>query len=204
MKVVLYISIFIVSFLLGNLFNMKLLSFLENKKKKKIISDQTNKYKEVLSKIINKKVRFVSRINDVAYFKMNLNDYGKVDIFYFLSKKDIAIFQGEKCLLTSNNVNKTIIEDITKNIDLVYTNKINDVVNIMGFIMYKKDFEKTFNVSIDDLEKSMQIQQDQSDINGVVKENQNKFDIDEILDKINKVGIDNLTKEELNFLNNYK
>lgn len=201
---VLYISIFLIAFLLGNLFNMKLLSFLENKKKKKIISYQTNKYKEVLSKIINKKVRFVSRINDVAYFKMNLNDYGKVDIFYFLSKKDIAIFQGEKCLLTSNNVNKTIIEDITKNIDLVYTNKINDVVNIMGFIMYKKDFEKTFNISIDDLEKSMQIQQDKSDIDGVVKENQNKFDIDEILDKINKVGIDNLTKEELNFLNNYK
>lgn len=169
-----------------------------------MILEKANKYKEILSKIINKKVRFSSRINDVAYFKMKLSDYGKVDIFYFLSKKDIAVFQGEKCLLTSNDVDKTIIEDITKNIDQIYTGKINDVVNIMGFIMYKKDFEKTFNISIDDLEKSMQLQQDQSDIDDVMKKNETKFDIDEILDKINKVGINNLTKDELNFLNNYK
>lgn len=204
MTILYYITVFLIAFSLGNLFNIKLSIFIEKRRKNKLILDKTNKYKEILSKILNKKVRFVTRINDVAYFKMNLSEYGKVDIFYFLSKKDIAIFQGEKCLLTSNDVDKSLIEDITKNIDNVYINKINDVVNIMGFIMYKKDFEKTFNVSLDDLEKSMQKNQESSDVDNIVQQNKNKFDIDEILDKINKVGIDKLTKEELNFLNNYK
>jgi len=134
---------------------------------------------------------------------MNLSDYGKIDIFYFLSKRDISIFRGEKCLLTSLNIDKQIIEDITKKIDSIYTDKMNDVINFMGLIIHRNDFEKTFNISIDDIKKEMDKSEEQSDINGVIKNNENKFDIDDILDKINKVGLENLTKDELNFLNNY-
>ena len=42
-----------------------------------------------------------------------------------------------------------------------------------------------------------------SDIQNIIKKNNNKFNIDDILDKINRVGIENLTKEEKDFLNNY-
>ena len=40
-------------------------------------------------------------------------------------------------------------------------------------------------------------------MNQWINKNKSKLDIDEILDKINQVGIENLTKEELEFLNNY-
>lgn len=201
---IIYISTaLLIGFLIGIFFNMKMIKFLNDKRYKKTITDQSNKYKEILSKIENKKIRFVTRINDVAYFKMNLSDFGKIDIFYFLSKKDISIFRGEKCLLTSINVDKQIIEDITKKIDSIYTDKMNDVINFMGLIIHRNDFEKTFNISLDDIKKEMNINEEQSDINGVIKNNENKFDIDDILDKINKVGLENLTKDELNFLNNY-
>lgn len=201
---IIYISTaLLIGFLIGIFFNMKMIEFLNDKRYKKTITDKSNKYKEILSKIENKKIRFVTRINDVAYFKMNLSDFGKIDIFYFLSKKDISIFRGEKCLLTSINVDKQIIEDITKKIDSIYTDKMNDVINFMGLIIHRNDFEKTFNISLDDIKKEMDRNEEQSDINGVIKNNENKFDIDDILDKINKVGLENLTKDELNFLNNY-
>ena len=44
---------------------------------------------------------------------------------------------------------------------------------------------------------------DFSDIDKIYKKNKVMFDIDEILDKINKVGIENLTNEEKEFLNNF-
>ena len=34
----------------------------------------------------------------------------------------------------------------------------------------------------------------------IIEENNEKFDIDSILDKINKVGMEKITKEELDFL----
>ena len=41
-----------------------------------------------------------------------------------------------------------------------------------------------------------------SDIDEITTENENKFDTDEILDKINKYGMKSLSNEELNYLNN--
>ena len=87
----------------------------------------------------------------------------------------------------------------------VHYYRINDVVEVLGFIFYRKDFEKNFNINIDELkektENILKMNQDESDINKIINKNDKKFDIDEILDKINEVGIENLTKEELDFLN---
>jgi hypothetical protein len=47
------------------------------------------------------------------------------------------------------------------------------------------------------------MKENQSDIQKIINKNNNKLDIDDILDKINSVGIENLSKEEIQFLNNY-
>ena len=57
-------------------------------------------------------------------------------------------------------------------------------------------------VKVDDF-KNTSFTKEVSDIDKIIKDNDVKFDINFILDRISAVGIDNLTKEEREFLNNY-
>jgi len=92
-------------------------------------------------------------------------------------------------------------------INRVHYYKIIDVVEILGLVFYRPDFEKNFNVNFEEIkERAMRLSKDMgdlSDIDKIYKKNKVMFDIDEILDKINKVGIENLTNEEKEFLNNF-
>jgi hypothetical protein len=94
-----------------------------------------------------------------------------------------------------------LINEITKAIELKHNKDINDVVEILGFVFSREDFEKSFNVNIKEIKNG--VKKEESDIEKILKKNKKRFDIDEILDKISKVGIENLTEEEKQFLNNY-
>jgi hypothetical protein len=77
----------------------------------------------------------------------------------------------------------------------------------MGMTISKEEFElkveemKKWNLnnpnSLNDIEVDSK-----SDVDEINNENENKFDTDEILDKINKFGMESLSNEELNYLNN--
>ena len=60
-------------------------------------------------------------------------------------------------------------------------------------------------MKFDDISKSLGMRQQQSDseIDNIVNNNETKFDIDEVLDKIGKLGIEMLSEEEREFLDNY-
>ena len=89
--------------------------------------------------------------------------------------------------------------------DKQFEDKINDVVEVLGFVFSREDFERTFKIKVEDLTNPEKMKMmDESDIDKIVRENDSKFSIDDILDKINKVGIDNLTEDEKKFLQNYK
>jgi hypothetical protein len=74
----------------------------------------------------------------------------------------------------------------------------------MGMIFSRVDFEKTFNVNFEEMKNKMNLAQESSssDIDKIIEENEFKFDVDSILDKISKFGIENLSPEEKNFLDN--
>ena len=61
---------------------------------------------------------------------------------YLLDKNDVAIFQNNKCLYTSDKADKHVISDIAKAIDHLYKREISEVVNFFGLVLSKKDFEK--------------------------------------------------------------
>jgi hypothetical protein len=174
---------------------------------KKLVLDRNNQFKQILEKLKTKKTRFKTRVNNTVYIAVKLNDYGKVDILYFLDKRDLSIFQGDKCIYTSQDVDSNLLNEIMDTIELVHYRKIVDVVEILGFIFYREDFEKNFNINVNELKERtsqmMKPMESESDIKNIINSNKNKFDIDEILDKINRVGIENLTKEEIDFLNKY-
>ena len=195
----------VIGFIIGYFYSNYSANLTLKNEKMKLILDKNNQFKQILEKSKTKRTRFKTRINYTAYIGVKLDDYGKVDILYFLDKGDIVIYKGDKCLFTSEGVDKNLLNEVVDSLYKIHYHRINDVVEILGFIFYRKDFEKNFNINIDELkektENILKMNQDDSDINKIINKNDKKFDIDEILDKINAVGIENLTKEELDFLN---
>jgi len=135
---------------------------------------------------------------------VKLKDHGKVNLLYLMDKKDIAIFKEDKCLYTSDQVDQNLLIDIITSIENRHGWKIEDVVNVLGFVFYREDFEKSFGMKFDDISKSLGMRpQSDSEIDNIVNNNETKFDIDEVLDKIGKLGIEMLSEEEREFLDNY-
>lgn len=171
------------------------------------IKDKNDQYERVYQNVINKKSRFKTRVNNTVYIGTKLPDYGRVTIVYFLDKSDIAIFKEDKCIITSDSISKELVDKIIKEINYRHGYRIDDIVEVLGLIFYRPDFEKSFNVNFQDIkERAMRMgkeMSEMSDIDKIQKRNKVRFDIDEILDKINKVGIENLTNEEKEFLNNF-
>jgi len=173
----------------------------------KEVEDKNTQYEKVYQNIINKKSRFKTRVNNTVYIGTKLPDYGRVEIVYLLDKNDIEIFKEDKCIIKSDSVGKELIDKIIKEINYRHGYRIDDIVEVLGLIFYRPDFEKKFNINFQEIKKrAMRMSRemsDFSDIDKIYKKNKVMFDIDEILDKINKVGIENLTNEEKEFLNNF-
>lgn len=206
MTVVFLIILFLLGVSIGGYLQKKLtLKALQLENEKTKLS-KSNQYLEILSKIKNGESNFKTRVNDTVYVETDMAEFGTVDVIYLMDKNDIAIFQGAKCLHTSDGVSKEIIADIISYIYKIYNKKINDVVNILGFVFYREEFERTFKIKAEDLKKVNlfdPLQQDLNEIDQIKSNNQNKFDIDDILDKISTFGIASLSIEERLFLDNY-
>ena len=169
-----------------------------------------NQFLEVLSNIKFGSSQFKSRVNDTVYVSTTLSEYGDIDVIYLIDKNDIAIFQGAKCLNTSDGIDLNIINEIISTIYTIYDKKINDFVDVLGFKFYREEFERSFNVKVNDL-KNINLfggminnhDIDKNEIDKIKSENKKKFNLDDILDKISASGIDSLTFEEIVFLDNY-
>ena len=198
----------IITFILGIATGFKLAEFIGNKKIQKenddILKDRQKQYIEILTKLSTGKTRFKTRVNQTVYVSVKLSDHGKVNVVYLIDKKDIAIFKEDKCLYTSDQVDQNLLSDIITSIEDRHGWKIEDVVNVLGFVFYREDFEKSFGMKFDDISKSLGMRpQSESEIDNIVNNNETKFDIDEVLDKIGKLGIEMLSEEEREFLDNY-
>jgi hypothetical protein len=205
-----YLLILFVGIVLGGLLKNWSNKLSDKISKNKIILDKNKQFKQILEKVNTKRSRFKTRVNNTVYIGVKLEDYGRVDVVYFLDKKEnqLNIFKGDKLIMTSDLVEEVLLNEIVNSINKVHYHKIVDVVEILGLVFYREDFEKSFGISFQELKersanmmKSMT--EDQSDIQKIINKNNTKLDIDDILDKISREGIENLTEEEKEFLNNY-
>jgi hypothetical protein len=197
-----------ISFVIGVLFGAKVYkTMVENEVKKendKLIENINKQYVQLLDNITTGLSKFKSRVNSTVHIESTLQDHGNIDIIYLLDKNDVAIFQNNKCLYTSDKADKHVISDIAKAIDHLYKREISEVVNFFGLVLSKQDFEKQFKFDFNEMQKLVKNtqNQDQSEVDKIIDENKSKFDVDEILDKISKYGISILTPEEKKFLDN--
>lgn len=173
-----------------------------NKKEKDEYINLVNSvFEDILDDIIYS--TFSNRINNTV----TLNAYygGEVvTVMYMIDKKDIAIFKDERCIYTSESVDASIVNQLVNAIESYHRGKINDVINVMGFVFSREYFETTFKIKTEDLKRGMYgPQQEVSEVDKIKTENNTKLDIDEILDRILEVGVDKLSVEESKFLENY-
>lgn len=174
----------------------------------KFLLDNYNIFNELLSNINNGKVKFLSRYNDIVSLSTKIS-IGSCRIDYLISEKKFYISLKNEYKYTSilytNLIEKNyyfkplfksnIINDICAKINTNFNFEINDIIIIMDNIFDKKTIiDRVQKLKINDFIPDMNIN----------KKEKKEYSIDEVLDRINEVGIKNLTEEEKNFLKNYQ
>jgi hypothetical protein len=200
------VAIIIGFFCLGYLFNNLLRKVIDGYNNGKFIKEITDIFQSVLDNLYTNKTSFVSRINGTVTIVTELDKIGMVNIVYLMDRRDIAIFKGDKCIYTSDSIDRSLVDEIIVGLDVFYKHEINDVVNIMGMVFSRDEFENKFKIKVEDMKKGMFggfPKEEMSDIEKIKRQNEVKFNIDDILDRITSVGIENLTPEEKRFLDSY-
>lgn len=173
---------------------------------KKLLNDISDKFLEVLNNLKSKKALFISRINNTVVIDMRIKELDVVNLIYLMDKNIVCIFKDNQCLYTTDSINKSLQSDILNELNDKFNKEINDVIDVMGMVISKEEFQNKIkeisnlaknNIDIEELLK------DKNETEIIEDDNESKHDIDEILDKINKHGLKSLNYSEIDFLNNY-
>jgi len=198
------------NFILGIIWGLLSYHFINKllkwKESKKVIDNISSQFKEVLSNLKKDEVVFVSRINHTVIIDTRISKLDVINIVYLMDKEIICIFKDNNCISTTENIDSSLKNEILLEINKKFNDQINDVVQLMGLIISKEEFQtrlKEIQDIIKNNPESMNIDIDEeSNINEILKNNNIKFDVDQILDKISKHGIKSITPEEKSFLDN--
>jgi hypothetical protein len=210
------IFISFLTFILGTYIGLKVSHYLlkkdEEQERKKIIDNINKIYNEVLTSVSIGKIKYKTRVNQICYLVSEIETEGVIEIVYMIDKKDLGIFKNGKCIYTSDLANKETIRRISDFIEFKFRKEISDVVNILGMVVSKSEFEKTLGIKFEDFEKiknnmSQNFNPDEflkfGKFEDTLSEIEDNFDIDDILDKISAFGLNSLTSAERLFLDNY-
>ena len=184
---ILIILSFILTFFI--IYNM-----LYNKKVKNYYS-YIKEYKQYIFRLNDNKTIFLKRINSSVYIEygiekcliLNLNNNKFSFIDNKINKKVNSIN-----IFPFNLLNKFLSEKTFKK----HEKLINNIIYYNGNLLDKKSYNLIMGIveiTTDLIKKNQEVEN-----NKEIKD----FDIDDILDKINKVGYDKLTTEEKQFLKN--
>lgn len=177
--------------------------FSEWKSAKKIAADISSHFKEVLSNLKMNQAVFVSRVNQTVIVDTRLAKLDVVNIVYLMDKQIVCIFKDNNCMYTTESLDGNLKSELLIEINNKFNKEINDVVDIMGMTISREEFQQKLediqkfsmkNINLDSLVEN--------EVDQIVLDNEIKFDVDSILDKISKDGIESISKEEKEFLDN--
>ena len=184
----------LIGLVIGSLSTFGILVFISKRQESKLRRKYVNTYNEILKKLTSNEVSFTSRINNTVQLHTEIEDEGEVQIMYFLDRQDVSIFRDGDCLYTSNLIEKDLIEKILKTIWSKFSVQINDVVQLMNNTFDKRTFMVISGVNPNQTVDTNQIFN--------VPDDEDTYTLDDILDRINEVGYNNLTDSEKEFLKN--
>ena len=164
-------------------------------------SEYKSVFTEVHQSIGTKSMRFLNRVNQIVTFKVRTRSFGSFDMVIYLDKNQISLFRNQRLIYKSeveNNivlVKSELINSIIGDIDVEYP-QMHDLVAVSGAMIDKKTF--------DDMLKNAKMELKSQSIDDLMgtpsKKQDDDLDLDSILDKINKVGLNGLTEKELKYL----
>jgi hypothetical protein len=172
---------------------------------KKIANEIATQFKEVLSNLKRNQAVFVSRVNQTVIVDTRLTKLDVVNIVYLMDKQIVCIFKDNNCIHTTEYLDINLKSEILTEINTKFNKEINDVIDVMGMTISREEFQQKIqdiqkfamkNINLDDLVSS------ESELDQIINDNEIKYDVDSILDKISKDGIDSISKEEKEFLDN--
>jgi len=186
------------SFILGIVFGMclgfalffYLTKLVNHLNLKKIQDDYNTFFTEIKDLVGSNSFRFINRVNDHLTFRVTTKSKGKVTLIMVINKKNISIFQKNECIYTTQHADPDLIQSIIDDIEMIYDSQIKDCFQIMGNVVDKGSIRK-MNPNADFPEAFPKLEE-------II------YNIDDILDRINEVGMQNLTPEEKDFLQNYQ
>lgn len=173
-------------------------SFLKSDKVKNII-DYIIESKKYLDKLNQDKTIFIKRLDNLVYI-----EYGIEKIFILDIENDIFDFIDYKTNKRINSRFKFLNNILISKTFEKHQNKINDCIDFNKTLLDRKThdlMQLIIDITVSSLKENKENKEISKDVENT-KENID-FDIDDILDKINKVGYNNLTDKEKEFLKNY-
>lgn len=175
------------TFLLGIYFGVSIMSYLKNRDIKKYNKNVISIFEKLKDDLNNGVITFAKRLNSFVYLSRNGNT-----ILFKLDKKEISIFEKDSCIaFSSQSTDTKLVQEIVSIIESKYKDDIDDVIYINGEILSKNVIPGFMGIS-DAL--------NEDDINVEIPE---KFNLDDILDKINSSGLESLTLDEKKYLNKF-
>ena len=140
-------------------------------------------FEDLLDSFQENKLIFERRVNNIITFILSPEFQNKKEprfsASFTLDKGLISIFKGDDCIAISSSIDRTIVDSLFAEMR-EFSTEYNDITMYGEYVISKNmvDKDKT-------------------------KKNKAKsFNMDDILDKINKIGFDKLSEDEKNFLNN--
>jgi len=185
-------------FILGSLFMMllyKILYIIYNKKK---IKENNEYFSNILESIILNG-KFISYFGEYVHISINLLGED-LSVYCKMESRAVLIFKGDVCIRIDISDDKKISYEILDKVISRWSSQISPTSPIRGQIRLLDPGQLS---SIRD-----------SEIDGILNRlnnlgktretKKNDLYVDDILDKINEFGIDNLSDEEISFLKKYK
>ena len=164
---------------LGLLLGIKLLAHLTNFK----IDNDNKEVEDLYLKILKDKenLLFVKRINNFVYFL-----YKEYNLIYYIEKREIIIYINDDTVGSTSQISTEVADKF-----------INTVIYYFNYYINKNILVSNGTI----LSMNIVMQQNINQEPDIIKK---ELSIDDILDKISKHGMESLTPEEKNYLDNQK
>lgn len=196
---------FTLTFFVGMWFSEMIHLYKSKKESRLLTLRHESMFSKLKENIIYNNCSFDKRINSLIYMDMySINDK-PMKVLFDINKNTISIYDENDIhdFYSSTLVDSKLIDDIIILIGKKFGKEIDNVVNILGMEISKNEFERLTNINIDSLIQNSQQPISMNFYSESQEEKKEKFNIDLILDKIIKDGLESLSKEERDFLDDY-
>lgn len=167
-------------------------------KKSRELSEKVEYFKYIIKTFENGVTKFKYRIDNNVFISSSIPFIGKVDILYQIDKWEIFIIKDNKVISSSIGLKRKMIEDLILLINKNYYFELNDNINVGGYKISKSYIDSVLNnANMSNTIEQVNKTPENESIQAI------DLDIDDILDKISKMGLNSLTPGELMFLKKY-